>query len=87
MSNKITENDRGDVVENVQIYYIDFLQRCKDYGSADSRIPRMIPVKDDSAEEIEEVPRMPDFKMNAERSAKMTRYKTEQTALRLTLRS
>ena len=77
LSNKITENERGDVVENVQIYYIDYLQRCKDYGFADlGRVPKMIPVKDDSTEEVEEVPRMPDLsKMNAERSAKMTRYK------------
>jgi len=76
LSNKITENDRGDVVENVQIYYIDYLQRCKDYGFAElGKIPKLIPVKDES-EEIEEVPRMPDLtKMNAERSAKMTRYK------------
>jgi len=77
LSNKITENDRGDVVENVQIYYIDFLQRCKDYGFADlGKIPKICTVKGEETEGVEEVPRMPDLsKMNAERSAKMTRYK------------
>jgi len=76
LSNKITENDRGDVVENVQIYYIDYLKRCKDYGFADiGIIPKLNLVKDESTEDVEEVPRMPDMsKMNAERSAKMARF-------------
>jgi len=78
LGNKITENDRGDVVENVQIYYIDYLRRCEDYGFADiGKIPKLIQVKDETIEDgVEEVARMPDMsKMNAERSAKMARFK------------
>jgi len=78
LENKLCENERETVVEKVQIYYIDFLQRCKDYGFADlNRIPKMISVKDELTEDgVEEVPRMPDLsKMNSERSAKMARYK------------
>jgi len=78
LENKLCENERETVVEKVQIYYIDYLQRCKDYGFADlNRIPKMISVKDEMTEDgVEEVPRMPDLsKMNSERSAKMARYK------------
>jgi len=78
LENKLCENERETVVEKVQIYYIDYLQRCKDYGFADlNRIPKMISVKDEVTEDgVEEVPRMPDLsKMNSERSAKMARYK------------
>jgi len=78
LENKLCENERETVVEKVQIYYIDYLQRCKDYGFADlNRIPKMISVKDEMTEDgVEEVPRMPDMsKMNSERSAKMARYK------------
>ena len=32
LNNKVIENDRGEVVETVQVYYIDYLQRCQDYG-------------------------------------------------------
>jgi len=77
LNNKLTENERGDVVENVQIYYIDFLQRCKDYGLVElGKIPKIVTVKSDLSEDVEDVPRMPDLsKMNLERSEKMARYK------------
>jgi len=78
LTNKLCESERGDVVENAQIYYIDYLQRCKDYGFADlGRIPKMITVKEETTDDgVEEVHRMPDLsKMNSERSAKMARYK------------
>jgi len=77
LNNKLTENSREEVVENVQIYYIDFLQRCNDYGLANLKtIPKLIPVRDESKKENRAPPRMPDLeKMNAERSVKLARFK------------
>ena len=78
LNNKITENERGEVVETVQIYYIDYLQRCQDYGFNIDKIPSLVKVKtdDDPEDDVETVPRMPDMsKMTAERDAKMKRFR------------
>ena len=71
------EGERKEVVETVQIYYIDFLQRCQDYGFNIETIPKLVKFKADIEDEgVETVPRMPNMnKMNAERAAKMARYK------------
>jgi len=78
LANKVTDTDRAEVVETVQVYYIDYLQRCKDYGLSNLVIiPSLIRVTDD--EEKENAPALsgrPDMsKMNAERNSKMERYK------------
>ena len=81
LNNKLMENERKEVVETVQVYYIDYLERCKDYGFTIDSIPKLVKFKNDSDDEDEEenvktVPRMPNMgKMNAERAAKMARYK------------
>lgn len=77
LSNKLVEGERKEVVETVQIYYIDFLQRCQDYGFNIETIPKLVKFKADIEDEgVETVPRMPNMnKMNAERAAKMARYK------------
>ena len=77
LNNRVSENDRGEVVEIVQVYYIDFLQRCQDYGFNIDKVPKLVKVKEDcDGEDVETVPRMPDMnKMNSERNAKMERYR------------
>ena len=78
LNNKLTESERKEVVETVQVYYIDYLERCKDYGFTIDSIPKLVKFKNDSEEEedVETVPRMPNMgKMSAERAAKMARYK------------
>jgi len=76
LTSKLVDSDRGDVVENVQIYYIDYLQRCKDYELTNLvKIPKLVRVKSESVEESQ-ASGMPDLsKMNAERSAKLERFK------------
>ena len=65
------------MVETVQIYYIDYLQRCQDYGFNIETIPKLVKFKDEEEEDgVETIPRMPNMnKMNTERAAKMARYK------------
>ena len=77
LNNRVSENDRGEVVEIVQVYYIDFLQRCQDYGFNIDKVPKLVKVKEDcDGDDVETVPRMPDMnKMNSERNAKMERYR------------
>ena len=78
MNNKLLESERGEVVETVQVYYIDYLQRCQDYGFNVDKIPKLVRVKSDEDEKegLETMPRMPDMaKMNTERNAKMERFR------------
>ena len=78
LNNKVMENERSDVVETAQVYYIDYLQRCQDYGFNVDNIPKFIRVKEESDQEddVEVVPRRPDMsKMVSEREAKMERFR------------
>ena len=77
LNNKVIEAVRDGVVEIVQVYYIDYLQRCQDYGFNIDHIPKLVKVKaDDEYGDVEDVPRPPDMgKMTAERNAKMERFR------------
>ena len=77
MNNKVIEAVRDGVVEIVQVYYIDYLQRCQDYGFNIDHIPKLVKVKaDDEYGDVEDVPRPPDMgKMTSERNAKMERFR------------
>ena len=68
---------RDGIVEITQVYYIDFLQRCQDYGFNVDKIPKLVKVKDDEDDgDVEQIPRLPDMgKMTAERNAKMERFR------------
>jgi len=77
LNNKVIEAVRDGVVEIVQVYYIDYLQRCQDYGFNIDHIPKLVKVKaDDEYGDVEDVPRPPDMgKMTSERNAKMERFR------------
>jgi len=81
LTNKLTEGGRAEVVEAAQIYYIDYLQRCKDYGFHNiGKIPVLVSLAQETGGQaeagVEQVTRVPDMQqMNAERAAKMSRYK------------
>ena len=78
LSTRLTEGERSEAVENAQIYYVDFLQRCNDYGLVElAAVPTVTSVKGEEEEEKENViSGKPDLaKMNAERSGKMARFK------------
>jgi len=74
----LTEGERREAVEAAQVYYVDFLSRCRDYGLADlATIPEVTFVKDeDEKENAPAPPSRPDMaKMQAERAAKVERFK------------
>lgn len=74
LTNKIVESERGQVIEISQVYYRDYLQRCKDYGLADISVPEKKSA-DDRDHNASRPPGRPDLaKMNSERNAKMARY-------------
>lgn len=77
LNNKVIENVRDGIVEITQVYYIDFLQRCQDYGFNVDKIPKIVKVKEDEDDgDVEQIPRLPDMgKMTAERNAKMERFR------------
>jgi len=80
LSNKVTERPREEIVETVQVYYVDFLQRCKDYEISDEldQIPDVILVNTEELDTIDTrcAPARPDLgRMNAERDKKLARYK------------
>ena len=78
LASRLTEGERSEAVENAQIYYVDFLQRCNDYGLVElAVVPTVTPVRGEGEEEKENViSGKPDLaKMNAERSGKMARFK------------
>ena len=78
LTTRLTEGERSAAVENAQIYYVDFLQRCNDYGLVElAAVPTVTSVKGEGDEEKENViSGKPDLaKMNAERSGKMARFK------------
>ena len=78
LTTRLTEGERSAAVENAQIYYVDFLQRCNDYGLVElAAVPTVTSVKGEGEEEKENViSGKPDLaKMNAERSGKMARFK------------
>lgn len=80
LTSMVTHIDRGETVETAQIYYIDFLQRCEDYGLSDlGSIPTLVKIKEDEEKEEEETcsnqrNKSLDF-MNSERNKKMARYR------------
>jgi immunoglobulin-binding protein 1 len=79
LAGKLTGGERPEAVETAQVYYVDYLQRCKDYGLANlATIPSVTWMKgdDDEKENAPVSSGRPDLaKMNAERSGKMERYK------------
>ena len=78
LTTRLVESDRSEVVENAQVYYVDFLQRCTDYSIVElASVPTVTYVKEEGEEEKENViSGKPDLaKMNAERSGKMARFK------------
>lgn len=79
LNNRLTESDRAEVVQTCQIYYIDFLQRCRDYGFTEIKVPQLKLATDESAKENKLAsvpPGRPDLaKMTAEREAKMARFR------------
>ena len=78
LTTRLVEGDRSEAVENAQVYYVDFLQRCTDYSIVElASVPRVTYVKEEGEEEKENViSGKPDLaKMNAERSGKMARFK------------
>jgi len=73
LNNKLVESERREVIETVVVYYRDYLERCKDYGLTEAEIPK---VKDPDEKVNKSNGGRPDLaKMNAEREAKMARYK------------
>jgi len=77
LNNKIVDSERAQVIETSQIYYRDYLQRCKDYGLADITVPEM-KTSEDRDSEASKPPGRPDLaKMNSERDAKMARYRLQ----------
>ena len=79
LTTRLTEGERREAVENAQIYYVDFLQRCNHYGLAElAVIPTVTSVREEGGDEEKEnvISGKPDLtKMNAERSCKMARFK------------
>ena len=78
LTTRLVEGDRSEAVENAQVYYVDFLQRCTDYSIVElASVPTVTYVKEEGEEEKENViSGKPDLaKMNAERSGKMARFK------------
>ena len=78
LTTRLVEGERSEAVENAQVYYVDFLQRCTDYSIVElASVPRVTYVKEEGEEEKENViSGKPDLaKMNAERSGKMARFK------------
>lgn len=74
LTNKLVESDRGQVIEISQVYFRDYLQRCKDYGLADITVPQKKSAQD-GEDASSKPPGRPDLaKMNTERNAKMARY-------------
>jgi len=81
LTNRLTEESRETVVETVQVYYVDFLQRCMDYelGTVES-VPSVMMVNTENEENQVEVVNKPGqrpdlSKMNSERNSKMERYR------------
>ena len=76
LASRLTEGERSEAVENAQIYYVDFLQRCNDYGLVElAVVPTVTPVRGEEEKE-NVISGKPDLaKMNAERSGKMARFK------------
>ena len=78
LTTRLVEGERSEAVENAQVYYVDFLQRCTDYSIVElASVPTVTYVKEEGEEEKENViSGKPDLaKMNAERSGKMARFK------------
>ena len=78
LTTRLVEGERSESVENAQVYYVDFLQRCTDYSIVElASVPTVTYVKEEGEEEKENViSGKPDLaKMNAERSGKMARFK------------
>ena len=78
LTTRLVEGERSEAVENAQVYYVDFLQRCTDYSIVElASVPTVTYVKEEGEEEKENViSGKPDLaKMNAERSSKMARFK------------
>ena len=78
LTTRLVEGERSEAVENAQVYYVDFLQRCTDYSIVElGSVPTVTYVKEEGEEEKENViSGKPDLaKMNAERSGKMARFK------------
>lgn len=78
LTNRLTELAREKVVETVQVYYVDFLSRCRDYGVGTvENVPSVLSVNTEPpGEEDKQVNTRPDLaKMNSERSSKMERYR------------
>jgi len=77
LNNKVVDTERAQVIETSQIYYRDYLQRCKDYGLADITVPEM-KTSEDRGSDASKPPGRPDLaKMNSERDAKMARYRQQ----------
>jgi len=75
LTSMVTHIDRGETVETAQIYYIDFLQRCEDYGLSHlGSIPTLVKIKEEEETCSEERNKSLDF-MNSERNKKMARYR------------
>ena len=81
LADRVAEKERGDVVEVVQVYYVDFLQRCKDYSLADiEKVPEVCWVNKEAEEEEGREGRAPAgnpdmSRMTAERNSKMERFR------------
>lgn len=75
----VTEGERKEAVEAAQVYYVDFLSRCRDYGLTDlATVPEVVFVTDEDEKENAPAPApgRPDLaRMNAERATKVERFK------------
>jgi len=69
------ETDRAEVIKVQEAYYRDFLQRCRDYEVDDFKMPKMTEVEEERRPSSRPQGPPDMAKMNAERDAKLRRYK------------
>jgi immunoglobulin-binding protein 1 len=78
LSLKLCVEDRFNVIQTAEIYFRDFLTRCKSYAIVDVEIPEPKENSLESSESVQQQSRATDLaSMARERNAKLQRYKEQ----------
>ncbi|XP_037070410.1 immunoglobulin-binding protein 1b-like, partial [Pollicipes pollicipes] len=78
LTSKLARDDRLQVISVAEVYYRDFVQRCRDYGLTDAAIPR---ARAEAAAEPARQPRPPTMRdlatMSKQREERLRRYRQQ----------
>lgn len=81
---KLSSSDRNNVVQTSDIYFRDYIQRCKDYGIVDVEIPQPLESQEDDEKTVSRPTNSPSLDLSSaakSRAVKIQRYNEQKTLL------